>query len=595
MRSAFPSARILFMKSFFRNVCCALLVAMAASAATLQVGASRTYKTPCAAIAAAATGDTIEIDAETYVADYCTISRSNLKLVGVGGRPRVDAAGAPSNRKAIWVIAGNNTTIENIEFTGARLTEADGANGAGIRQEGHNLTVRDCYFHDNDDGILTGADSSSEILIEYTEFAHNGFGDGQSHNMYIGHVGKFTLRFCYTHDAAAGHLIKSRAAENYILYNRITGENGTDSYELDFPDGGKTFVIGNLIQQGPKTENPSILAYFEEARQPNPDNRLFVVNNTFVNGRPNGATFLAISAAAPQAVVKNNIFVGPGTLTTQSSMIQANNLITNDAKLADLSKFDYHLRLDSPAFDAGADPGNADSYSLAPDSQYVHPACGEGRKTYNGKIDIGAYELGSSLMNPNASNRCRKIRESDGVVNSASLTPGPVSPGSIITVFGSSLSPDIEGASTVPLPVEMQGTALLINGKKAPLYYVSPTQINAQMPFDPTGDATAVVVNNNPVFSTLPATFQVIPAAPGIFTWDGVRAIAQNPGYVTNGPSAPAAPGTLVTVYMNGQGPVDQVVAANVSAPLALVSAILPKNATVGSLARPIRISRIFK
>jgi hypothetical protein len=54
--------------------------------------------------------------------------------------------------KGIWVISGNDTVVENIEFSGAAVPDA---NGAGIRFEGVNLTVRNCYFHHNQNGILT--------------------------------------------------------------------------------------------------------------------------------------------------------------------------------------------------------------------------------------------------------------------------------------------------------------------------------------------------------------------------------------------------------------------------------------------------------
>jgi hypothetical protein len=51
---------------------------------------------------------------------------------------------------------------------------------------------------------------------------------------------------------------------NYILYNRLTGETGTDSYETDVPNGGTTYFIGNQIQQGANTGNSIILNNLEE-------------------------------------------------------------------------------------------------------------------------------------------------------------------------------------------------------------------------------------------------------------------------------------------------------------------------------------------
>ena len=163
--------------------------------ATLLVGPGRTNANPSDAAGAAQDGDVIEIDAGTYVGDVAIWWANNLTIRGVGGYAHLEANGQHAQGKAIWVIKGNNTTVENIEFSGATVADR---NGAGIRQEGAGLTVRHCYFHDNENGILGGA---GDIVIEYSEFAKNGFGDGYSHNMYISNAASFTLRHSYSHHA----------------------------------------------------------------------------------------------------------------------------------------------------------------------------------------------------------------------------------------------------------------------------------------------------------------------------------------------------------------------------------------------------------
>jgi hypothetical protein len=163
-----------------------LAIAPAAQARVLHVGPGQRYRKPSQAIAAARPGDEIQIDARgngAYRGDVCAWSTIHLTIVGVHGRAHIDAAGQSSELKAIWVIAGNDTTIENIEFSGARVPDQNGA------------------------------------------------GDGFSHNIYVNHVRSFTLRYSYCTDARVGHLVKSRALRNYILYDRLTGEHGTDSYE----------------------------------------------------------------------------------------------------------------------------------------------------------------------------------------------------------------------------------------------------------------------------------------------------------------------------------------------------------------------------
>jgi len=357
------------------------------SAATLQAGPTRTLKTPCQAIAAAASGDVIEIDPVLYSGDVCPINTSNLTLRGVNGRPHIDAAGTNSQGKGTWVIYGNNTVVDNVEFSGAAVSDD---NGAGIRLAADiNLTVTRCYFHDNQDGILAG--DNGNITILYSEFDHNGYSNGQAHNLYINHANEFTFMYNWSHNSIVGHLVKSRAALNYILYNRLTDESGTTSYELDLPNGGTSFVIGNLIQQGPNSENHSILAYLEEGVNAlNPGMQLFVINNTFVNNESSG-TFLDIGSADTVPVVaENNIFDGPGTLSSQAGAVLSHNF-TGNPQFVDEASYNYQLLPTSGAIDAGILPGTGAGFSLVPTNQYAQPTSGQVR-TIIGTIDIGAYE-----------------------------------------------------------------------------------------------------------------------------------------------------------------------------------------------------------
>ncbi len=384
---------------------------------TLQVGPGQQYAKPCAAITVASPGDTITIDsAGNYNGDVCQWSTNNLTIIGVGaGRAVINAAGQNSQGKGIWVISGDNTDVENIEFTGATVPDN---NGTGIRQEGNNLTLRNCYFHDNQEGILTDGGLSSTIVIEYSEFARNGFGDGFTHNVYIGNIGKLIFRYNYSHSAFVGHLLKSRAAENDILYNRFSDESdGTTSYEIDIPNGGLSYIIGNLIEQGPLTQNSTVVSYQEEGgTSGNPSHDLFVVNNTLVNDYTSATFVLVDGSVSAPAVIKNNVFQGPGQLTNQSSAIQANNFAGN-AQLVSTSTYDYHLQASSPAVNTGGNPGTGDGFSLSPVSQYVHPACAEGRTIAGASTDIGAYELngGNAVSPPNSPSRC-----------GSSTTPAPI-------------------------------------------------------------------------------------------------------------------------------------------------------------------------
>ena len=353
----------------------------------IHVGPKRQYTLPSQAAAVAKGGEIVEIDAGTYRADVAVWRQNHLTLRGVGGRARLVADGAAAQGKAIWVIKGDNTRIENIEFTGASVPDD---NGAGIRHEGVGLTVIDSYFHHNQNGILTSNRGEGDVVIERCEFSSNGHGDGKSHNIYIGKIDSFTLRHSYVHHALTGHNVKTRASTNYLLYNRIMDEDsGASSYAIDLPNGGNAFVIGNLLQQGPRAANGTMVNFASEPEHKLFEGRLYLVNNTLVNERGKGIFLRNRSSAAARLI--NNIFAGPGELA-KGPVDVAGNLVAIFPGLVDVTAYDYSLRPDSPAVDAGSDPGIAEGQSLSPTSQYVHPTGARPRVSV-GRIDIGAYEF----------------------------------------------------------------------------------------------------------------------------------------------------------------------------------------------------------
>lgn len=375
------------------------------AARILRVGPGRSYALPSEAAAVAQPGDVIEIDAGVYDHDIVVWRDDDLTLRGVGGRahirgtqpipytPGVDT----ENGMGLWVMKANGVTVENIEFSGAVVPPEHGANGAGIRAQGSDLTVCNSYFHDNENGILGGAYGT--MLIEYTEFEHNGLGDyGRTHNIYVVGGERLIFRHNYSHRAHIGHNLKTRARENHILYNRLMDEaDGDSSYAVDVPNGGLTYLIGNVIQQSPYTDNSTMVIFGAEGLSG--DGRLhnfYAVNNTLVNDRGSG-TFVAIAGGTGEAKVVNNLFVGSGT-PVSGAALQGGNLQTSSPALQDRAGFDYRLTAASPAIDAGVAPGTGAGVDLTPRFHYVYRTSREPRPLV-GAIDVGAYEHGAGTGN----------------------------------------------------------------------------------------------------------------------------------------------------------------------------------------------------
>lgn len=351
---------------------------------------------PKTAAGLASSGDTIDIaySAVPYLAYETKWPQHNLLIRGSGtSRPILKAETFSVTQKAIFVIQGNDVTIENIEFTNARVPDK---NGAGIRSEGVNLNVRHCTFRTNETGILAGDKPDCKILVEYCEFDSNGNGDGYSHNLYINHIAEFTFRFNYTHDSKIGHLLKSRAHKTYILYNRFDSpKNGNPSREIDLPNGGLAIIIGNIIRQTQNAENSNLVGYGLEGLTNTAPHDIIMINNTLINEKANGS-FVHVQNGTNLLKMWNNILAGGGSTINQSPTIldTMSNYYTpniSDASFVDENNQDYHLTTGSWAANHGADPGYYQDYQLLALYEYDE-VLGKIDRKFIDKIDIGAFE-----------------------------------------------------------------------------------------------------------------------------------------------------------------------------------------------------------
>ena len=348
----------------------ALAADIATTPSVIQVGPDRPVRTLADAARLAKDGTTIEVDAGEYGGDVAVWTQDKLSLKAVGGRVVLKAQGQAAEGKAIWVVRGGAISVQGFDFMGTQVPDR---NGAGIRFERGKLVVRDCRFIDNENGILTGNRNDAELEVIDSEFAHNGYGDGLSHNLYVGTIARLTVSGSYFHHAIVGHLIKSRAEYNDIRYNRLSDElGGRASYELEFPNGGIAYVVGNIIAQGPRTENPHLISYGAEGYRW-PKNALYLAHNTLVDGKTKGGVLLRVRPGDVDVKAVNNLVVGPGLLQLAGPGEYNNNLSVSADIFEPGPRDDYRIQAKARFAGRPVQARSTDEPSLQPSAQYKFP------------------------------------------------------------------------------------------------------------------------------------------------------------------------------------------------------------------------------
>ena len=348
--------------------------APALRAATLVVGPGERISSITEAARQARDGDIIEIKSGDYRGQSAVWTQRDLTIRGMGKRPVMIADGRSAEDKGIWVVRGGRVRIENIEFRGAKVADM---NGAGIRFEQGSLTVVRCGFFDNEMGILTADKADLSLAVIDSEFAdsprtRNDF----HHQIYVGRIGKFVLRGSRFSNGFYGHLVKTRARESHILYNVIfDGAAGHASYELEFPNGGVAYVIGNVIGQGPGTDNPTLIAYGSEGLHWS-ENAIYLAHNTLVNDANNVNYLLIKSNRGPEAVeawALNNLIAGYGELQRPAAVRFDGNQTVARSALVEQSGVPARLPVQSPLRGSVRPLGKAGNVDLTPDSEFVFP------------------------------------------------------------------------------------------------------------------------------------------------------------------------------------------------------------------------------
>jgi hypothetical protein len=304
--------------------------------------------TLAAALARAGPGDVLEVHGDLE-GDNGVVDRPNLTVRGVGGRRTLHAAGRSAESKATLVVRAPGVVVENLVFRGGRNVHH---NGAGIRFESGSLELRRCAFLDNENGLLSASGDAMTLGVFDCEFGAAPRHDGRlRHLLYVGAIGSLTITGCQFHSGFRGHLLKSRARANIILGNWFNDlPDGAAAYELEFPNGGRCVIAGNVIAQSDSSMNPALLSIGAEAGQgaAAESAALWLVHNTFVNAGGATARFVHLwperLLGGLQVTASNNLFVGPGSIGLDAASEPDGNHRLGLEALRDPQRGDFRLR-----------------------------------------------------------------------------------------------------------------------------------------------------------------------------------------------------------------------------------------------------------
>ena len=336
----------------YRIALATILVAGGASAhaATIEVGAGKKYKTLAAAAAATRSGDTVIVYPGTYTSGAVWTASNITIRQPLGTTPGKAILRGAVSGKGIFVTKGSNITIDGLRFEYANVSSA---NGAGIRAEGKNLTVRNSYFYKNQSGILATPYSSvrGTLRVENSTFNGNGTTSGQAHSIYANYLDKVIVTGSKFMNGSVGHYVKSRAYATEVTNSTIDDTYGKASYLIDLPWGGAAKISNNILIKGANASNccTAIAIGFEGNK--NPAGAISVTSNKFTNKRASTVSFVNNRTTTSASVTGNTLTVlagkvktltGPGTVgstTVKTAAMQMIMAAPVDLEFADLGGY----------------------------------------------------------------------------------------------------------------------------------------------------------------------------------------------------------------------------------------------------------------
>jgi hypothetical protein len=277
------------------------------------------------ALSALKNGDELVIGAGTYRTPLVIVAND----ITIRGDGHVIFEEATAKGKGLILAKGNNLRVVNIECRNVNVRDG---NGACVRLEGSGLELNHIYFHDSQQGVLSGKNSGS-IFIDDSRFENLGK-SGQAHGIYIGSGELYINNSKFLSSKDEGHEIKSRAKKTVIRNSLIASLSGRDSRLIDISQGGELVIEDNILQQGNKTSNSDLIGFLLEQNS-HKINSIFIKNNVFLLDRIRGSQILHAGKNIESITFTGNMIIGKYF----DKNIDSTNIVFESRKVAGVKPF----------------------------------------------------------------------------------------------------------------------------------------------------------------------------------------------------------------------------------------------------------------
>lgn len=274
--------------------------------------------------------DTMLIGEGVYQ-DTMIIKANNVTIIGIG---KVLLDGVAVNGKGAILTYGHDINIKNIECRHIKVRDG---NGACVRAEGKNLHLEHVYFHDSQEGLLSG-NHTGVIKVKDSRFEKLGK-DGQSHGIYVGSGVLIIEDSLFIAAVTEGHEIKSRARKTIIRNTIVTSMTSIDSRLIDVPAGGELIIDNCILHQGKYSANYDMIGFGFEKKL-HDINTITITNSIILLERDGTDIFINYRNNVPKMNISKNVIISDEELD-----IEGFNYLFRDRKEINYKPYPFFPKL----------------------------------------------------------------------------------------------------------------------------------------------------------------------------------------------------------------------------------------------------------